>query len=319
MILVLIIVLNVCGLVLAAGELLGWIVPLVRGIRRRRRGEDGRPLIRLATVWAVAAAVLAGAWFLVMRSLNTVRQQEAPGTLSEDWFAPWIAAMVLMLVVYAPVLLGWLWPLVKGIRRRRTGGARGWGLIFVGVVWCALIFAPFLYYVGMIFVPSVALQWKSRSVAFDPQRYEAWELGRVTVGWSGDCQMTLRTGRGRPYELSGSGGELLAPTGAWSVASCILRAQDEQGARWGASLTGHHSLLVVRAGEATAFTGGPPFTAEVEVLSGTSTNAVFGLKYLDAAGQPVSIWKEGSQSVQPGFEAVAPGGVVAWRGNFEYG
>ena len=38
----------------------GWIVPLLQGIRRRRRGDGGRALIGVGVAWAVAVSCLAG-------------------------------------------------------------------------------------------------------------------------------------------------------------------------------------------------------------------------------------------------------------------
>ena len=52
----------------------GWIVPLLQGIRRRRRGNGGRVLIGVGVAWVVAVSCLAGNAFRVIHLAN----QETP-------------------------------------------------------------------------------------------------------------------------------------------------------------------------------------------------------------------------------------------------
>lgn len=290
-------------------ELLGWIVPLLVGMRRRRQGSDGSALIRAGRIWGWLALALFGVVAYSIRALSD----------SEPAFPLWVTIIrwAAILGVTVPLFLGWLVPLVAGIRRRRREGGGG-KLISIGATWAILIAA-----LGGSIVYSLNQPFKPVEIVdFDPATCPADQLGTLTVGWTGACSVVVYPEGGGGLRLAGAGGTLSAPPGTYNIPMGLeLHGADATGDLWTATIYGESwTSIQVKAGESTALAGGPPFTAAVAVGRTSGRKASFDLKVRDVAGNSVIVQKDAYPSrKKPEFEVLAPDGGVVWRGNFEYG
>ena len=121
-----------CGIGIAIA-LFGWLLPLIAGILRFCWGLGGRVLIGLGVSWCIL--VLAWMiWWSEWKNRNLA------------YILPWGTQVAAFMVV----LLGWLVPLIWGIRRYCCG-KDGDVLIGIGAIWGALALWKIIGSLEMVF------------------------------------------------------------------------------------------------------------------------------------------------------------------------
>lgn len=231
-----------------------------------------------------------------------------------------VAAGLLVLSVFAVALLGWLVPLVSGVRRyRRDGGGRV--LLGIGAVWglLAVSLVAFAVHAYLVWTPVRPAERE----AFNPASHTG---GVASLAFDYGCPGELEfrcdgPGGTRWWTAAVSNGVAAVPAGRLTLVDLNLVVTGAQGLAQG-RLYGRFERggadLELAAGARVPLSGGFPLTASVAASRGDG-GLRLDYKLSDTAGNRFVWFPEGEGRKPPAFEAVAPDGRCFWRDNFEYG
>jgi hypothetical protein len=222
--------------------------------------------------------------------------------------------------VAALVLLGWLAPLIVGVRRRRRGEG-GRVLVGVGAAWGLLAASLVAMLVNCV------CQWRGagshETPFFDPASYKG-EVATLELGYGVTAELELRAegpGGTTWWNVCVTNGAAVVPAGELQLDDLSLSVTDASGKRQGTlyvSLAPENQSLKLSQGERRRLPGGFPLTASIEA-SKRDEGLSLNFKMLDAAGNRCVWYPEGEGRKPPAFEAAASDGRCIWRDNFEYG
>lgn len=233
----------------------------------------------------------------------------------------YVALGIVVVVLAAFLLLGWLLPLVLGIVRIRRKGAGGVVLTVIGGVWGLVV----LGVVGLAVYEVHEYSRVSDSgkvVDFDPAQYQG-QTGSIVLSHKGESTLEIggRDGGGR-MRLSTSNGVLSAPVGTYNLFSYEAVGKDESGATWVASgslSSRGREPISVKANSTQTLELGPPFKASVTVKSTGRGSATLDMSLKGCDGNQYTISKKGGRGEPPSFQVLSKTGEVLWQGRFEYG
>jgi hypothetical protein len=225
-----------------------------------------------------------------------------------------------ILVALALFLLGWLVPLVIGIRRssRHSGGT---ALIIVGGVWGAAA-------LGLIALGAVAFIGFSRATqraepkAFDTAAH-AGAKGFLRTACTGATTLTVQDeAGGSTLRLESTNGILAAPAGTLRLQRFTTTATGADGATW--TIAGYNfgrdvQTLTVPADGTADVALGPPYRAVVTPSKAGDGQQAFDLKITGVDGSRVSLYVQAVRRKPLQFEVLDAAGRSVWSGNFEYG
>ena len=289
------------GMSLACVALLGWLMLLTMGISRFRNNGGGRVLIGIGSGWGLLVLGWLG-WGLLGASEGESQMALGGSALASI------------------VLLGWLVPLVKGVRRRHRGNG-GRVLIGVGTAWGVLTLAGLGW--GAYMIHSLSSRYEMK--AFDVATHQG-ATGTVAFayGENGEVKFILSEGRKNQYwKTAVTNGVAVLPTGEINVGDVSFSLTNATGDVLGElSCSPAHgvSQFKLEPGGRHEITGGFPLTASVQAESRGDGRFSLDFSLLDTAGNQISWSGAGSgRRDAPSFEAVSPDGTCFWRDRFEYG
>jgi hypothetical protein len=225
-----------------------------------------------------------------------------------------------ILLFFAAFSLGWIVPLVVGVRRSKAQQG-GVGCIVLGGVW-GFFAVSGIALASVFFLTYRSMERKSEYAAFDPASFEG-ATGSIDVPGEGDVSLRLRcSDSGEQYQLGGQDGVLTAPVGSYSVTMYQRRITGSDGVTWRASastLKGDSAGITVPEGGRVELRLGAPFSTKVQRRSLSDGRQSFNLGITGRCGNRFSIRAWGKTGVAPGFEAVSGSGEVVWSGKFAYG
>jgi hypothetical protein len=218
------------------------------------------------------------------------------------------------------VLLGWLAPLIVGIRRHRRK-AGGKVLIGVGAAWGLLA----LGLVGMATKSFYELDrtYNHEVSAFTPASYTG-AVGTLTFGYdlAGTLKIRHEGAEGSKWWTVGvSNATAVVPAGPIKVDDLSFSVTDAKGKVLGSlncDLSAENQSFSLATNGQRRIAGGFPLTASIDA-SKRDAQLSLGYKLADAAGNRVTWNAAGQGRKPPAFEAVSPAGKCFWRDNFEYG
>ncbi len=227
---------------------------------------------------------------------------------------------IAFLVALALFLLGWLVPLVIGIRRssRHRGGT---ALIIVGGVWGAAA-------LGLIALGAVAAIGFSRvAQRAEPKVFDAaahaGAKGVIRTACTGGTTLTVQDDAGSPpLRLESTNGVLASPAGTLRLQHFTTAATGADGAAWtvaGYNFSREIQTLTVLPNGTTDVALGPPYRAVVTPSKAGDGQQAFDLKITGADGSRVSLYVQAVRRKPLQFEVLDAAGRSVWTGNFEYG
>lgn len=225
-----------------------------------------------------------------------------------------------LILVAVLVLLGWLVPLILGIRRamRRAGGT---ALIIVGGVWGAAA-------TGLIATVAVAAVGFSRAAsraeakAFNAAVH-AGPKGLIRTACTGATTLVVHDeASGGSLRLESANGVIAAPAGTMRLQQFTTSATGADGTTWTAACYNFGRDLQtvdVASNGTTDVALGPPYRAEVTTSRLVDGKQAFDLKFTGAGGSRVSLYVQAVHRKPLQFEVLDASGSRVWSGNFEYG
>lgn len=224
------------------------------------------------------------------------------------------------LLFFAAFSLGWIFPLVVGIRRARTQeGGVGW--IVLGSVWgffalCGMGLACLAFF-------SIRTMERASEVAtFDPSSFEG-ATGTIVSPAGGDFTLRVSDAEtGDSLELRGTNGTLVAPAGSLKLGRYEFSAKEADGVTWQASayaFKGGSGTITVPEGDRVELQVGVPLRTTVKTRAAGDGRQSFDLTVTGKAGNRFTVRGRSRQSVAPGFEVLSDAGQVVWSGKFAYG
>jgi hypothetical protein len=221
--------------------------------------------------------------------------------------------------VLALLLLGWLAPLIIGLRRRRRGTG-GKVLTGVGAVWCLLA----LGLVGMGVRTYYAFRHDDQQAAFDADAYEG-ALGTLAFPYEGAGSLSFRCespdGASHGGNAAVTNGIVRVPAGKITLHRLSVALTNSGGAAGGTltcSFASKNESFKLETNGQHRVAGGFPLTASIKAESqGEKLSLNFSMA--DTAGNKVAWYAAGAGRTPPSFEAVEPSGKCFWRDKFEYG
>jgi len=236
---------------------------------------------------------------------------------SANMNASLVAAVVLLLLV--PGLLGWIIPLVFGIKRIRnkTGGVV---LTVVGGVWGGLALC-----FGCLIAWSAVMGFRAMRVEdFDPAKYQG-KTGRIALSHKAESELVLMSlGDMSPKRIRFKtlDGVVCVPEGKYFPFEFTAFAQDQAGRKWKATcclIRGAEDEIAVSAESPQELAVGPPFTAKVAVTKQSGDGVGFDLKVTGQGGHSYSFRRADAPEAPPGFEVVGPDGKAILKDKFHFG
>ncbi|MFC1498533.1 hypothetical protein ACFLS1_08715 [Verrucomicrobiota bacterium] len=225
---------------------------------------------------------------------------------------------LLILVIVAVILLGWIVPLIVGIIRlkRKTGGIV---LTIIGGIWgvVGLCFAGFIAYGVWSFSQSGRYEVEE----FDPAEYKG-ETAAVIVPCKGETTLFLR-GKHKDdsiFRIVTTNMTVQAPVG-FVLYQYTMNVADGKGGRWhaGCFLNGRKDKIEIKKDLVNELKVGEPFTARVKVNKDFKDKDVFDLEIKGVDGRKFTIYKISPDSEFPRFEIFSPDNKVLHSDKFEYG
>lgn len=226
---------------------------------------------------------------------------------------------IVALAVAVLCLLGWLAPLVIGIRLSslRRGGT---ALIVVGGVWGAV--AVSLLAMGAMLV----FGFRGMSSQSDPKAFDAaahaGPKGLIRTAGTGATSLTVLDESGSALRLESTNGILAAPAGTLRLTQYAMTGSLPDGRGWTVSRYGFSDgteRIAVPPGGTAEVALGPPYRAVVTTSKADDGRQTFDLQISSADGNRVSLRFHGARQASPQFEVLDAGGRSVWSGNFEYG
>ncbi|MBM4155392.1 MAG: hypothetical protein FJ221_10245 [Lentisphaerae bacterium] len=227
---------------------------------------------------------------------------------------------VAVLAVLALFLLGWIVPLVFGIRRAR-GRRGGTALIVIGGVWGAgavsLVAMIALAYIGFR-----GARTQSQTKTFDVATHTG-KQGIVRTACAGPTTLqVVEESSGAAMNLESTTGEFAAPAGKLRLQRFTTTARGADGATWtvaGYTFARDQQVIDVAPGGTVALRLGPPYRAVVTTSRQVDGQQAFDLAMTGAGGSRVSMYVQGPNRKPMRFEVLDASGRSVWSGNFEYG
>lgn len=227
---------------------------------------------------------------------------------------------VAMLGVLALFLLGWIVPLVLGIRRAR-GRRGGTALIIIGGIWGAGA-------VGLAAMAAMAfIGFRSASTRAQPKTFaaatHAGAQGAIRTTCTGPTTLLVfEESSGASMSLESTNGVLAAPAGKLRLQRFTTSATGADGATWtvaGYNFGRDQQVIDVAAGGTAGVALGPPYRAAVTTSKQPGGQQAFDLAFTGAAGNRVSVYVQALRRKPLQFEVLDASGRSVWSGNFEYG
>jgi hypothetical protein len=235
-----------------------------------------------------------------------------------------IVSGVLVLLGLVFFLLGWIVPLVIGLKWRRRGqaGAAGWS-IFAGA-WgaVALVVAGALALVMVPWFGGVSSRHSTAGAEpFNAAGYSG-ATGTLKPAFGGVCRLVGSVAPCGRKVFAASNGVIVVPAGTLALESFEAEARDAGGRTWTARTREcRGSNVVVGAGSTLALGLGPPLRAAARVTwAAVSDEISITPVYFDAAGNEYSVQCSGPGGrAVPWFEFLDGAGAVVWSNSFEFG
>jgi len=225
-----------------------------------------------------------------------------------------------LLLFFAAFSVGWIVPLVIGIKRVKTRQG-GVGLVVLGGVWG--FFGVLGSLVGCLaFFGFRSMERASECTDFDPSSYEG-ATGTIVALGEGELTLRVRSSRtGEQYVLRGTNGVLVAPAERLAVARYRLSSAGSDGITWQASAYSFNSdsrTITVPEKGRVELKIGPPLCTKVETRPFSDGRRSFDLSITGRGGNRFTVRAHGKKSILPGFEVLSDTGEVVWSGKFAYG
>jgi hypothetical protein len=222
--------------------------------------------------------------------------------------------------VVALILLGWLVPLIVGVRRRRHS-AGGKVLIGVGAAW-------FLLAAGLVGMAVKVYREFNRSynrevAHFDASAYNG-PVGTLSFayGLNGELEFGHEGPDGvKTWTVALSNDAAVVPAGRLSVRDLSFSPTDSSGKTVGflrCRLASKNETFTLETNGQYRVAGGLPLTASVDAAK-RGEELSLSFKLVDTAGNRFTWYATGEGRKPPTFEAVGPSGNCFWRDKFEYG
>lgn len=230
----------------------------------------------------------------------------------------YIFTIVVFFLVAGVIFLGWIFPLVMGIRRRRRQSG-GTGLIAFGGVWGTLAIVLLCFAIFAIY----SIRRQMQVETFDPANYKG-QTGTITLPWNGDFSLNLfvpTSGRSGLINILGKEGHAIAPTGTFKASVITLTHVSSNRDVCTASTWFYGTNFLqfsVQTGKETHIDYGPPFVAYIQITQTGTTNVEFNYKLEDKQGNP---WRVSNSKAtrNTGFEVLDKTEKVVMKGDFQYG
>lgn len=216
----------------------------------------------------------------------------------------------------AVLSLGWILPLVLGIRRlrRKTGGAILTGLSSLwGIAAVSLAAAAFL--------PDLLKSRRPDTEDFDPSACQV-QMGKIILPHKSESQLVLyRPSQGRRWRFSTHDGVVLAPLGQYQLCQYSTTCEDAEKTKWTASCDLSYRKakgLSVAVDAPCELEVGPPFKAQVTVEEPAPT-VHLNLKVTGRGGDNFTIRRADETEEPPGFEVRSASGDPIQQGQLAFG
>ncbi len=225
-----------------------------------------------------------------------------------------ICLMVAVAAFAAIFLLGWIWPLVLGIKRTRKGNPSV-PLIVVGAVWGFLsISSMALMGAGAFFIYEQSAQYSVKE--FDPAECDG-PTATITSKHEGESMLNAICGD-EMYVFASKDGSFIVPAVEITPQSYSITAKKKGGVDWAASWrfysNGEKHKFTPEAGGASELKWGPPLTAKIIMKGASAQTQKLDLKVTDSSGQDVRL----SSQEAPSFEILDDSGAVVWTYKMRY-
>jgi hypothetical protein len=226
---------------------------------------------------------------------------------------------IIFLIIGAIIGLGWIALLIIGIvlikKKKKTAGivltvvAGVWGLIAL------LMIGGGIY----------GYRRASKMYAiedFNPAEYKG-EMGSIVVPHKGKSSLAVSDKKkGGRIQLSTKDGVFSIPTGAYTLSSYDIIANDKNNIKWEAS----GSLYSIKSRKISIEPDsrkeiqiGPPFIAKIEAKKKGQNEATFDFKLIGSGGGKYTIGRYGKGKKAPRFQVIDKSGNILWQDKFEYG
>lgn len=227
---------------------------------------------------------------------------------------------IALIGVLALFTIGWIVPLVLGIRRAR-GRRGGTALIIVGGIWGAGAIG-LLAMVALAFVGFRTAQTRSQPKTFDVSTHTGRQ-GVVRTAFTGPTTLTVfDESSDVSLNLRSTNGVLAAPAGTLRLQGFSTSATGADGVTWtvaGYRFGKDQQTVTVPAGGAADLALGPPYRAVVTTSKQSDGQQAFDLAFTGPNGNRVSVYVQAVSRKPLRFEVLDAAGGSVWSGNFEYG
>lgn len=229
-----------------------------------------------------------------------------------------VISIIIALAVLAVMLmfmLGWLWPLVAGMCRRKKGQG-GTVLIFIGSAWgaCSMILAGLLV-CGLVIYARTFSQRAPKS--FDLEGYSG-PTARILAGTEGDAVLTASSGQDGRFSFRAEQGVFTVPAGKLELEACSITETDDSGNVWSASWSYYGAkkeVFDLAEGSEQVLRQGEPFIMRVNKNEMADGNIRLDIEILDRTAREISL----SSSVKPAVQIVDESGAAVWSRSLSYG
>ena len=217
------------------------------------------------------------------------------------------------------ILLGWLLPLVAGMRLRRRGRKTGRILVWLGAVWGVLALAFVGWGVWMLltcgFMPK----------RFNPATYRG-AVGTVVFPYGGKGDVIFGHSESNSvlakttlWKAAVTNGIATLPAGRIAGMTASFPVTNASGNVAGQLTwinTATYGELALESGGRHEFAGGFPLTASMRVEKGRGGDGQYDVMFWvsDRAGNFVSLYGRNGNLPNVAFEATTPDGTCFWRG-----
>lgn len=226
-----------------------------------------------------------------------------------------IIICLVFLVIASFFLLGWIWPLVTGLVKRRRGEkATVW--LVLGAVWGVGSLAVSAL-IGLAIFSIMSFSGYMDATEFDAAAYEG-PTATIVAPYKGEATLTGNTADQGSLRFQSSDGTFIVPAGEIAPSAYAITEIDADGGYWHASWSLYPQKLApfdLAEGGTAQFDRGPPLTMRVKRRELTGGNQNLGIEIFDRTGATVSV--RGAQ--KPAIQIIDESGEVAWSKTLEYG
>ncbi len=223
---------------------------------------------------------------------------------------------IIILLIAAFFVLGWIVPLIIGLVRRKQGKSCT-ALIVLGSVWgvMALLGAGVIG-LGVYAFSMAESRWQTEE--FDPSAYEG-ETAILETAHKGNATLVARVGEGESYSFSTDDGSFLVPADVIKPQSYSITAKGDDGKTWTASWWFYSAqndpeadLTAVDRGNLDV---GPPIIVKPSRRVLSEGRQSIDVSFTDAAGRSVRL----SPPKPPVIQILDASGAAVWSHKMEYG